>query len=246
MDEQANRLAHFLCTAGVRSGDRVVIHLDNSPEAAIALFAVLKAGGVFVVLHPTTKADKLASLLEHSEARALITDRRKLAASGPSLDTLRQLALVYVVDGHEAAAVPTRKPIGTPPQLPGDLASAAAPPHRPRIDIDLAALIYTSGTTGSPKGVMMTHANMVAVATSIIGYLQWQPDEIVLSASAAVIRLRSLSVADDRAHGFDAGAGTVFCLSGRHPQPPGPGAGERPSGGPDVICRPAAYRLDSF
>ena len=182
VDQQANRLAHALCAAGVCRGDRVVIHLDNSPEAAIALFAVLKAGGVFVVLHPTTKVDKLAYVLDNSEARLLITDRRKLAACGPSLARLRELASVHVVDGDETSGTATHPRVWTARQLPNDAASAAAPPDCPQIDIDLAALIYTSGSTGSPKGVMMTHANMVAAATSISGYLRWRSEETVLSA----------------------------------------------------------------
>ena len=81
LDEQANRLAHMLRSGGVEPGDRVVIHLDNSSDSAIAIFDVLKAAGVFVVLHPTTKPEKLAYVLDDSDARALITDQRKLAGS---------------------------------------------------------------------------------------------------------------------------------------------------------------------
>ena len=91
---------------------------------------------------------------------------------------------MFVVDGdpEAVAAIPTDKPVWDRQRLPHDPAAAAAPPHRPRIDVDLAALIYTSGSTGAAKGVMMTHGNMVAAATSITTYLRWRPEDIVLSA----------------------------------------------------------------
>ncbi len=181
LDEQANRLAHLLRSGGVEPGDRVVIHLDNSSDAAIALFAVLKAGAVFVVLHPTTKPEKLAYVLDDANARALITDQRKLASSTALTARLSALDLIYVVDRDQPESSATEKTVWNRSNLPSDPAANQAP-HCSRIDIDLAALIYTSGSTGSPKGVMMTHANMVAAATSISTYLRWQSDEIVLCA----------------------------------------------------------------
>src|SRR5262249_40333627 len=54
------------------------------------------------------------------------------------------------------------------------------PPRRNTIDSDLAAIIYTSGSTGEPKGVMLTHRNMVAAASSISHYLAIKPDEVIL------------------------------------------------------------------
>ncbi len=59
---------------------------------------------------------------------------------------------------------------------------ARRPPRRQNIDIDLAAIIYTSGSTGDPKGVMLTHRNMLTAAASITSYLQMRGDDVVLSA----------------------------------------------------------------
>jgi acyl-CoA synthetase (AMP-forming)/AMP-acid ligase II len=61
IEEQSNRLAHALVREGVQRGDRVAAYMDNSVEAVVAVFAILKAGGVFLVINPTTKADKLAT-----------------------------------------------------------------------------------------------------------------------------------------------------------------------------------------
>ena len=61
LERDSNKLAHALRDAGIRRYDRVAIYLDNSIEAAVAIFATLKAGGVFVVIHPSTKSAKLAA-----------------------------------------------------------------------------------------------------------------------------------------------------------------------------------------
>src|SRR4051812_11068079 len=60
LEEKANRFAHALRANGLRRGDRVVLFLANSTEAVVALFGTLKAGGVFTLVHPSTKAEKLA------------------------------------------------------------------------------------------------------------------------------------------------------------------------------------------
>jgi long-chain acyl-CoA synthetase len=60
IDERANGLAHPMIEAGVRRGDRVAVYLENSVETVLSLFAALKAGGVFLVVNPAVKAEKLA------------------------------------------------------------------------------------------------------------------------------------------------------------------------------------------
>src|SRR5262245_19154686 len=76
----ANRLAHSLLAAGIRRRDRVVIQLENSAEAVVAIFGVLKAGAVFVVINPTTKPEKVGYILNNCRATGLITDSRKADA----------------------------------------------------------------------------------------------------------------------------------------------------------------------
>jgi long-chain acyl-CoA synthetase len=73
LDEQANRLAHALLAGGVQRGDRVVVHLENGIEAVASIFAILKAGAVFCVVHPSTKRDKLRYIGANSKAAALIS-----------------------------------------------------------------------------------------------------------------------------------------------------------------------------
>jgi long-chain acyl-CoA synthetase len=78
LDAMANQLANALRDHGLARGERVAIYLPNSVLAVVSVFAALKAGGVFVLINPTTKADKLAYILQDCQASAFIS-------SGPSL-----------------------------------------------------------------------------------------------------------------------------------------------------------------
>jgi amino acid adenylation domain-containing protein len=174
IDRQCDRLAEALIREGVALGDRVVIQMQNSVEAVLSIFAVLKAGAVFVVLNPTTRRDKLVYLLNDCRATAFITDR-------PGLDGFEDRSAE--TPHLRARFGPERNARGGSHSLEGiaEDGIATGPPRRSRIDIDLAALIYTSGSTGKPKGVMLTHLNIVSAASSITTYLEASPRDVVLS-----------------------------------------------------------------
>ncbi|MEX0703626.1 MAG: AMP-binding protein [Planctomycetales bacterium] len=179
VEAQANRLAHALIALGVERGDRVAIHLDNDVEAVVAIFATLKAGAVFLMVNPTTKADKLAYILNNSRAAALIGPGRKLRALDPLWSQTPHLRIATGVGEPPAAANDARKKFVLFEEQLALFADRAMPPAKRCIDIDLAALIYTSGSTGNPKGVMLTHLNMVAAATSITTYLEMREEDVV-------------------------------------------------------------------
>ncbi len=80
IEQQCNRLAHGLLAQGVQRGDRVAVYLENSVEAVLSIFAILKAGAVFMMINPTTKVDKVTYVLNNSSARALITHSKNLAS----------------------------------------------------------------------------------------------------------------------------------------------------------------------
>src|SRR5512139_3540127 len=73
IDAAADRLAHGIADLGARRGDRVAVFLDNSVEAVVSIFAILKAGGVFLMVNPTTKAEKVAYILNDCRARAIVS-----------------------------------------------------------------------------------------------------------------------------------------------------------------------------
>jgi len=195
----ANRLAHALAAYGVRRGDRVAIHLDNSAETVVALFAALKAGAVFVLVNPTTKTQKLTYILNNCRARVLVLPEAKLAthracfAETPHLETLVAVSAGSNTLGQGASPAgdtgtdcePGRADMGKRcvrfSELLDEFHVYPGPPPRQTIDVDLAALVYTSGSTGDPKGVMLTHRNMVAAATSITAYLENTPADIILN-----------------------------------------------------------------
>ena len=180
VEEGANRLAHSLLAEGIERGDRVAVYLDNSVEAVLAIFAILKAGGVFLVINPTTKADKLGYILNNCRARGLITDPPKLADVQRVVPNLPHLARLWVAGPASLTLAPHQSLIELSEILNTSAFPSSAPP-KTCIDIDLAALIYTSGSTGRPKGVMLTHLNIVSAATSITTYLENTSDDIILN-----------------------------------------------------------------
>jgi acyl-CoA ligase (AMP-forming) (exosortase A-associated) len=181
IEAQCNRLAHALSAAGVQRGDRVAVYLENSVEAVVAIFAILKAGAVLMPVNPTTKTEKLAYVLNNSRARGLITHYQKRAMVEPCLDETPHLETVVFVGKEVEVASHGHKRVVAWDALLAQYDHAVLPPPKQAIDIDLAALIYTSGSTGNPKGVVLTHLNMVSAATSITTYLENTADDIILN-----------------------------------------------------------------
>ena len=181
VDAAANRLARGLAAAGVQRGDRVALYLENSAEAVIGVFATLKAGGVFMVVNPTTKGDKLAFILNNSRATALITDGRRQSVAAAIADETPYTTALVLTRAAAGVEAPSGKTLVSFDAVVDPANGDSSKPANPSIDIDLAALIYTSGSTGRPKGVMLTHHNIVAAATSITTYLENTADDIILS-----------------------------------------------------------------
>jgi amino acid adenylation domain-containing protein len=174
LDDLSDRLATALAMNGVRRDDRVVIFMDNCWEAAVSVFAVLKAGAVFCLVNASTKTDKLAYIIADCEPAAVLTQARLMPVVSGALAG-RDGVFVACAHGPDEAT-----PAGAT-SLTECLAAAARPPARGGIDFDLAMLVYTSGSTGRPKGVMMSHGNCDAAASSITSYLRNTPDEIILN-----------------------------------------------------------------
>jgi amino acid adenylation domain-containing protein len=179
VDEGSNRLANALRDHGVERGDRVIVFLPNTVESVIAIFAALKAGGTFVVVNHTTKADKLAYILADCAARAIVAPDRQAELIRSMLDRIESLALGLITGLRAEAAC-----AGDARLFPFETLQQAYPAERPEIetiDQDLACLIYTSGSTGDPKGVMEAHNNVDFATTSIITYLENVPEDIVIN-----------------------------------------------------------------
>ena len=176
IEEQSSRLASGLISLGLQRGERAVICLENSPEAIISIYAILKAGGVFVVIDSKSPIPVLNSILSDAEARFLITDNRR-PQTKESLKAPQPDFIVIIVDGHKGLTHSHLKTLSWTELIE----KAQLPASFPRLlDTDLACLIYTSGSTGNPKGIICTHRNMVAAARSIIQYLENTLDDVIL------------------------------------------------------------------
>ncbi|AWN43971.1 AMP-binding protein [Methylobacterium durans] len=153
-------LAARLAGAGARPGDRVGILLPKSIPECVAVFAIARAGAVFVPIHPSLRPPQVRHILADCGAAALLTDDNLDAGLGDALDDLPGLRVIRDLDAPFEGGAP---PI-------------------PRADPqDLAAILYTSGSTGLPKGVMLSHANLIAGTRIVRTYLAIGPDERILS-----------------------------------------------------------------
>ncbi|HEX4346049.1 MAG TPA: long-chain fatty acid--CoA ligase [Vicinamibacterales bacterium] len=152
----SDRFAASLRELGVAKGDRVGIMLPNCPQYMIAAFAILRIGGVIVNINPTYTARELTAMLPDSGTNVLIT--LDTLATMARVEHLIVTALSEYMSLEMRARVPDRALSFT------DLATGGDPGvvYVPIEPDDLAVLQYTGGTTGTPKGAMLTHANIFA------------------------------------------------------------------------------------
>jgi len=165
--EATDRLACALARLGLAKGDRIALYLVNSPQFIIAYFAALKCGAIVTPISPVYTSHEVRYQLEDSGARAVICQDalyEKVARTGVKLD----LVVVTNVGEYLPALkrlLAKKTPVSGSVHWLQDLLKAH-PPTPPAVTIDpktdIAALPYTGGTTGNPKGVMLTHYNLIA------------------------------------------------------------------------------------
>ena len=157
--EIVESLARGFISAGLMPGEVIAIYLANSWEFAAAYHAATLAGGIPTLLNPSYREREVRYQLENSGATFLISDGENLA--GVNLGSLPNLRRIYT----------TRQPLSGAEAFPNLLqpSTASCPqPSQPSNQI-LAALPYSSGTTGLPKGVMLSHYNLISNVFQCIG-----------------------------------------------------------------------------
>lgn len=169
---ETNRLAHGLIqTAGLQTGDRVVILLDNCWQAVVSYHAVAKAGAIAIPCNTRQTRSELQFMLGDSGTRLVITSTAHLSKIEAIRSSLPALTSVICVDGESEQAISWSACTEGMPER--DL------PSRVRSD-DVAFIAYTSGTTGRPKGAMLTHGGYLANLESIHRAIPFYPSDNVL------------------------------------------------------------------
>ena len=163
LDAAASSLAGGLAGLGLPPGERVALHLPNGPEFVLAYYAAQKAGLVPLSLNVTYRAEETEYIVGDAQAAAVIT-AGVVAGHLPARG--RMPSVRHVLDAKDLGAL-----------------RGAAPQRALERDRDeTAAILYTSATTGRPKGVMLTHANVVSNAHATVHHLRMTADDRGLCA----------------------------------------------------------------
>jgi acyl-CoA synthetase (AMP-forming)/AMP-acid ligase II len=172
LDAMTGALAGALAARGLSKGDAACIYMPNLPEYAVVFHGVSRAGGVNTTANPLYTARELEHQLNDSGARMIFTVPAFLetAREAASAAGVEEIVLVGGEGGEEGVTAFTEL-LGSGVEAPEVAIDAAA---------DLAVLPYSSGTTGLPKGVMLTHRNLVANIVQTNAAMPMEPDDVLV------------------------------------------------------------------
>lgn len=168
-------LAASFIALGLGRGARVAVWLDKNPDCVVACLAAAHAGLVFVPVNPVLKPAQVRHIAANSGAALMVTQAARWLRWADEVAPLPGLQ-VLLTDGP-----PLGDSLGAPMDWQQALSSRPRPGHRV-LDADLVAILYTSGSTGQPKGVMLSHRNMVVGAHSVAAYLGNTSEDRLLAA----------------------------------------------------------------
>lgn len=179
LDKKVSDTAQGLLALGVSAGERIATYLPKQPEAVFGIFGALAAGASFVPINPILKPKQVAYIMADCNVRVLITSSARLKLLDSILSVCPDLKAIVVVE-EEPPEPNSEREI----ELLGWKDFQATEAHltlNRRIDVDMAAILYTSGSTGNPKGVVLSHRNMVAGANSVSSYLENSSNDRILA-----------------------------------------------------------------
>jgi len=202
VDREANKLAHALMGLGVQKGDRVMVMMQNAPQVLIGYQALARIGAITIPVLPLLKPPEVAYIAANSQAVAILTSTWVLHIVEEGLKEAASMRHVIVVGQNDDAPAPD----GAGYDVRGYTALIANQPDT-QVDVEIkpedrAVILYTSGTTGRPKGVLLSHRNLISNAIAGAG------DDVELTSGRASLAVLPL------AHAFGITVSNVAYLSG--------------------------------
>jgi long-chain acyl-CoA synthetase len=211
---EADRVASGLQKIGVKQGTKVGLFLPNTPTFIVYYFAILKAGGTVVNFNPLYTLEELTFQAKDSETEIMVT--HDLTVLFCKIEELLQRVVIdrAIVIPFASLLPPIKSvlfrvfkrsdiaPVSSSPAssklINGAALSATTEPMKPVAidpDEDVAVLQYTGGTTGTPKGAMLTHANLTANAVQIRAWaVDFEPGKEVILGALPLFHVFALSV----------------------------------------------------
>jgi malonyl-CoA/methylmalonyl-CoA synthetase len=166
---QSGRMANYLVSRGVKTGDRVAVQAEKSVPALVLYLAAVRAGAVYLPLNTAYTLNELDYFITDAEPSLLVCDPSK-------------------ADGISAIAAKVKAQVDTlDPKGKGSLTDGAAKQREEFATIergndDLAAILYTSGTTGRSKGAMLTHDNLASNSKMLVDYWRFTEHDVLIHA----------------------------------------------------------------
>lgn len=183
LDGESDRFANWLISRGTRKGDRVAIMLQNMPQFIVAVLAAWKVGAVPTTVNPMYKRRELELQFSDCTPKVVLCLAERAADASAALVAAGLQATILTTTGgafqsrNDVRVLPAPGPGAVEDEFVAALRSASGtkPAFVAVEPGDLGLLLYTSGTTGTPKGAMLTHANLIFNAQSAVSWLGLNP-----------------------------------------------------------------------
>jgi long-chain acyl-CoA synthetase len=185
--EETTSFAFGLASLGIKRGDKVAIIAENRPEWVYSDMAILGLGAVNVPLYPSLTADSIEFIMNNSESRGIIVSNKfQLNKLQKVRDKCKYLEFVIIMNEADFSADVQSLYTFQNVQQKGEAFRAQHPNYfkdniKLTRDDEICTIIYTSGTTGEPKGVMLTHRNILSNVNSALKTFPIGPDDVFLS-----------------------------------------------------------------
>jgi len=185
LNESVCAVARSFLSLAISKGDRVGIYLAKNQENVQCMFACSVIGAVFVPINPVLKAPQVKYIANDCQIKLLITNRARLKSLTPSLHLFPNLKNIIVIDA-EALELKQLHNVNTQKIINWKTLISLGDKANKKLDssscaTELAAILYTSGSTGQPKGIMLSHTNIVLGAKSVSQYLQQTSNDNILA-----------------------------------------------------------------